>query len=443
MNKDLGNDNIYKLLIKLSIPAILSMVVAAVYNLVDRIFLGRVNPLSLSAVGITMPFQIVQMAFVLLIGVGGSTLLSIRYGENDIEECEKILFTSLVYIFLSEIILTLLGIIFLDEIFVLLGISDKIYHLSKDYITIILLGGSIGLSGYCLNNMVRSLGFSKQSMIFVVVSSILNIILDAIFIFGFKWGVQGAAIATVISEALVTVFVLWFFVFNKKSPIRLRFKLSYFNIKTIMDITSNGLPNFYMQIFGTVMGIVLNRFIIHYGNEYNIASLTIITSIMMFFTMIIYGISQGAQPIIGFNFGAKKIERSKQTLKISIYMIAFVTFASLLLLELCPGLFIAPFIKGDQYLFDITKVNMRLYIIGLPFIGFHSLVTTYFQSLKLPKFSSVLYVLRYGGILIPLLFIIPQFLGINGIFLSNSISDILAGTIALILLKRIKIEDYM
>src|SRR3712207_4545369 len=178
MNKDLENDSIPRLLVKLSIPAILSMLVAAIYNIVDRIFVGQAQPLGLTAIGITMPIQVMQMAFVLLIGIGGSTLISIKNGEKDYKGAERLLSSSLILIVVTQLVLTLICIIFLEQIFTLLGVSKSIYGLAKDYIVIILLGGAPGLTGYCLNNTVRSLGFAKPSMYIVLISSILNIILD-------------------------------------------------------------------------------------------------------------------------------------------------------------------------------------------------------------------------------------------------------------------------
>lgn len=433
MKKDLGNDKISKLLLQLSVPAILSMLIAAIYNIVDRIFIGRTNPLGLTAIGITMPFQVIQMAFVLLIGVGGSTLMSIRYGEDDIESAEKILFNSLLYIIISELLLTVLCIVFMEPIFRLLGVSSSVEAYARDYILIILIGGVPGLTGYCLNNMVRSLGFSKQSMIIVFTSSVLNIVLDAIFIFVLGMGVKGAAVATVLSQTLVTVFVIYFFIKNKDVPVKLKFKNNSYNLNTIKEITSNGLPNFYMQIFGTVLGILLNRFIIHYGGDYHLASVTIITSIMMFFTMVIYGISQGAQPIIGYNFGAKKIDRSIYALKSALVVIIIVAVVALVILELVPELFVKLF-TNEAELVRITNHNIRLYILGIPFIGIHSIATTYFQSIKKPKISSILYILKYGAVLIPLLFIVPKFMGVDGVYLSNALSDTIAGVVALILL---------
>lgn len=417
----------------MSIPAILSMLVAAIYNIVDRIFIGRINPLGLTAIGITMPFQVVQMAFILLIGVGGSTLISIKYGEKKYDSAEKILYNSLVLIIISELIISLVCIIFMDPIFDLMGVSKDVYGYAKDYIWIILIGGVPGLTGYCLNNSVRSLGHAKESMIIVMVSSILNIILDALFIFVFKWGVKGAAIATVISQTMVTVFVLYFFIKAEDIPIKFRKKNASFDLKAVWEIFQNGLPNFYMNLFGTIVSIILNRFIIDFGGDYHLASVTIISSVSLFITMIIYGISQGAQPLIGYNFGANKYHRIVETVKLSSGVIVAISSLFLIFIEFYPKLFVYPY-TSDTRLLDITGHNIRIYLLGITFVGIHSIATTYFQSIRRPKISSLLYILRYGGILIPLLYIVPKIMGINGVYLSNALSDTISGVVALIFL---------
>lgn len=433
MSKNLGNDKISKLLLDMSIPAILSMLVAAIYNIVDRIFIGRINPLGLTAIGITMPFQVVQMAFILLIGVGGSTLISIKYGEKKYDSAEKILYNSLVLIIISELIISLVCIIFMDPIFDLMGVSKDVYGYAKDYIWIILIGGVPGLTGYCLNNSVRSLGHAKESMIIVMVSSILNIILDALFIFVFKWSVRGAAIATVISQTMVTVFVLYFFIKAEDIPIKFRKKNASFDLKAVWEIFQNGLPNFYMNLFGTIVSIILNRFIIDFGGDYHLASVTIISSVSLFITMIIYGISQGAQPLIGYNFGANKYHRIVETVKLTTGVIVAISSLFLIFIEFYPKLFVYPY-TSDTRLLDITGHNIRIYLLGITFVGIHSIATTYFQSIRRPKISSLLYILRYGGILIPLLYIVPKIIGINGVYLSNALSDTISGVVALIFL---------
>lgn len=433
MKKDLGNEKISVLLLDQSVPAILSMLVAAIYNLVDRMFIGRINSLGLTAIGITMPFQIVQMAFVLLIGVGGSTLISIKYGEGKIRSAENILINSFIFFIITELLVTILCLAFINSIFSLLGVSNNVYGLAKDYIVIMLLGGIPGLTGYCLNNTVRSLGFSRNAMIYVLLSSVLNIILDAIFIFVFGWGVKGAAIATVISQTLVTIFVFRFFIKSKEVPIKLRLNDLKMDLKVVKEVFSNGLPSFYMQLVGTVVGILLNRFIINYGGDYHLASVTIISSIGLFFSMFYYGVSQGAQPIIGYNFGAGKVERSIKTVYLTLIFITFISILFMIILELFPE-FLVKFFTKDSGLIKLTVYNIKIYLLGLPFIGIHSISTTYFISIKKPKISSLLNILKFGGIIIPLLYILPKFFGINGVYISNALSDTISGIIAFILL---------
>lgn len=433
MKRDLGNEKISVLLLDQSVPAILSMLVAAIYNLVDRMFIGRINSLGLTAIGITMPFQIVQMAFVLLIGVGGSTLISIKYGEGKIKSAENILINSFIFFIITELLVTILCLIFINPIFSLLGVSNNVYGLAKDYIVVMLLGGIPGLTGYCLNNTVRSLGFSRNAMTYVLLSSVLNIILDAIFIFIFGWGVKGAAIATVISQTLVTIFVLGFFIKSKGVPIKLRLNNLKVDFRVVKEVFSNGLPSFYMQVVGTVVGILLNRFIISYGGDYHLASITIISSIGLFFSMFYYGVSQGAQPIIGYNFGAGKIERSIKTVYLTLIFITFISILFMIVLELFPE-FLVKFFTKDSGLIKLTVYNIKIYLLGLPFIGIHSISTTYFISIKKPRISSLLNILKFGGIIIPLLYILPNFFGINGVYISNALSDTISGIIAFILL---------
>lgn len=436
MQNDLGNEKISTLLLKLSVPAIMSMLVAAIYNIVDRIFIGRVNPLGLTAVGITMPLQVVQMAFVLLIGIGSATLISINYGRGDIEKANKILRHAFIFIIIGELFVTLTCIAFLNPIFNLLGVSKEIYSLSRDYIIWILIGGVPGLTGYCLNNTVRSIGHSKESMYIVTISSVLNIILDALFILILGWGVVGAAIATVISQTVVTIFVLSFFSIDRyNSPVSLKLSNMKIDIEIIKEIVQNGLPNFYMQVFGTIVSIILNRYIIGFGGNYHLASVTIITSISLFLTMIIYGIGQGVQPIIGYNFGAEKYDRVLDSVEMAMKVVVGIGILFLIIILFAPKLFIVLF-TDQKHLIEITEHNIRIYLLGITFIGIHSVSSTFFQSIKEPKISSILYILRYGAILVPGLLIFPKFLGIDGVYFANAISDIGSGAVALILLIR-------
>ena len=313
--------------------------------------------------------------------------------------------------------------------------SESVYKLAKDYIVIILMGGAPGLTGYCLNNTVRSLGFAKPSMYIVFISSVINIVLDFIFIYIFKWGVRGAAIATLISQTIVTVYVIYFFLKNKDTHIKLRKGRIKLTLEEVKDIALNGLPNFYMQIFGTLVAVVLNRSIIHYGSDYQLASVTIISSISLFVTMIIYGIGQGAQPLIGYNFGAKRYERVEETVKLSLMIMLAVSLSFLVAIEVFPHVFTRMF-TSQRDLLEITNKNIRIYLLGIPFIACHSLATTFLQSTKQPRSATILYVLRYGGILLPAIYLIPRFLGVDGVYISNAVSDIGSGLVAIVYLAK-------
>lgn len=431
MTKDLGRDPLGSLILRMSIPAILSMVSAAVYNLVDRIFVGQVDPLGLTAVGITMPLQIAQMAFVLMIGVGAATLMSIYMGRGDVEKANKILYSATVYIIVTLFVLTVLMLLFLDEIFELLKVSREVYPLARSYIVIMIWGAVPGLAGYCLNNCVRSLGHAKEAMTYVVVSSLLNIVLDAVFILELGYGVEGAAIATVLSQTLVTVFVARFFYRNPVGDTKFVQLTKGEFLLNVREITQNGLPSLYMQVFGTVVSIVLNRYIIFYGGDYHLASVTIITSISHFFLMAVYGVGQGVQPIFGYNYGAGKFDRTNEALKLSLLFVVGFTLAVLFLIEVFPRFFIRMF-TDDEELIEITIHNIRIYLSMLPMVGIHLIATTYLQSIKQPKISTFLYIMRYGGILVPMLFLFPRFMGSDGVYVSNAISEGGSGLLALL-----------
>ncbi|MDO4793760.1 MAG: MATE family efflux transporter [Filifactor alocis] len=433
MTKDLGKDHLGSLILKLSVPAILSMIAAAVYNLVDRIFVGQIDPLALTAVGITMPLQIAQMSFVLMIGVGSSALMSIYMGRKEVERANRILLTATIYIVISLAGLTILGLFFLERIFALLRVSAEVHPMARDYIVIILLGGVPGLSGYCLTNCIRALGHAKEAMIYITVSSILNIVLDYLFVLKLGYGVKGAAVATVISQVLVTVFVARFFL---KHPVG---EEGFFHLRgkqlrhNVAEITKNGLPTLYMQVFGTVVAIVLNRYIIFYGGDYHLASITIITSTSHFFLMVVYGVGQGTQAIFGYNYGAGRMDRTKAALKISLGFVIVFTVTVLVAIQAVPRFFIGLF-TDEAELMDITVHNIRIYLSMLPMVGIHSIATTYLTSIEQPKMSTLLYILRYGAILIPALFIFPNLMGADGVYLSNAISEGLSGLIALTVL---------
>ncbi|MGL5439936.1 MAG: MATE family efflux transporter [Filifactoraceae bacterium] len=446
MENKLENKKVSSLLLELSLPAIIGMLSSAIYNIVDRMFVGRINTLALSAVGITMPIQVLQMAFMLLIGIGSSTLISIKLGEGKKDDAEKILYISLKYIILILALFSLITIIFIEPIFNVLSVSKETFPYAKDYIQILLLGSVFSLPGYCLNSSLRSVGQSGISMKIILLSSILNLILDPLFIFTFELGIKGAAIATVISQLYVTITVIHLFIKGKNLPIKLKITKQKRDKEYLLMILKNGSPSFYLQIFATFVGIFTNKAILSIGSDASLASITIMNSIFSFYHMIIAGITQGNQPICGYNYGAKNFGRVRESLKLSLITTFGISMIFYIIIFVFPNQLISLFTE-DQNLIKETRSAIKLYLLMLPFAGLHIVSSQYFQTIGKPTLSTILSLLRYGIILIPCLYALPTIfnLGITGIYISNAISDAVSCIIALFFTKKEidKLKDYL
>lgn len=429
MNTSLGQENIKKLLLELSLPAILGMMSSAIFNIADRYFVGKISPLALSGVGITMPIQMLQMAIILLIGIGSATLVSIKLGENKKDEAEDILFLSFKYIIITMALFAALFVIFFDPIMRAISVSDNVYHYAKPYILIIICGSVVGIPGYCLNNSLRSIGKAKVTMNAILYSSILNIILDPIFIFTFDMGIAGAAIATVLSQAALTVYVTYYFIKNKELLINLKYKKVEHELKIMRKIFVNGSPTFYTQILASFVNVFINSSAVYYGSDLDVAAMTIITTIFSFYHMFVIGISQGNLPIVGYNWGSKQFLRVRESLKWSLIYSTIMSVLLFVVVQICPALFASIFTE-DEGLKGITAVGMRLYFLMIPLIGIQTISAQYFQGVGKPKTSTMLMFLRYGVVIVPSILILAPYIGIKGIYLSNAISDGVASIVA-------------
>lgn len=431
MKMNLETEKISKLLWQLSIPAILGMLSSAIFNIVDRIYVGKLSSNALTAVGITMPVQIIQMAFILLIGIGTSSLISIKLGEGKKEEAEDILYLALKYIILFLIAFAVIFMMFLDPILHGLAISEQVLPYAKEYIVIIIVGSIIGIPGYCLNNSLRSIGQAKTSMNIIVITSILNIILDPIFIFVFKLGIAGAAIATVISQVTLTVYVIYAFIKRKDFMIHLKIRKVKNEVTLIKESLKIGLPSFYVQILAAVVSIYVNNSLLKFGTDLDIAAVTIMSSIFSFYNMVIFGIVQGNNAICGYNWGAKQYARVSKSLELALFYSFLLSFFLFLVVLLFPGVLVNIF-TDDQSLVQLTSTGMKYYLSMLPLIGLQTVSAQYFQVVGKAKRSSVLAFLRYGIIIIPAILLLAPNLGVNGIYISNALSDGIASIIAIV-----------
>ncbi|MFT5872526.1 MAG: putative MATE family efflux protein, partial [Clostridium sp.] len=385
-SKQLGEENIGKLLIKFSVPAIIGMLVNGLYNVVDKIFIGQgIGELALSGVAATFPIAIMIMAFAMLVGIGSAALISIKLGQQNKEEAEHILGNAFTLIIIISIIVTVLGLIFLEPMLLKIGASEDTLPYAKEYMTIILIGSIFQNLGFGMNNTIRSEGNPRIAMFTMLIGGILNTILDPIFIFVFHMGTRGAAIATIISQAISMIWVLSYF-FGGNSVLKIRYKNLKLDVKVIESIFAIGMSPFSMQIAASIVTIISNKSLVKYGGDLALGAMGVIMSVVMLVLMPTFGINQGCQPIIGYNYGAQKYERVKRALKLAILAATAITTTGFIIIQLFPKQIISLFNKEPE-LIAIGSRGIRIYLFMLPIIGFQIVCSNYFQAIGKAKIS--------------------------------------------------------
>lgn len=443
MNKSqqiLGTEPIGKLLIKYSVPAIIGMMVNALYNVVDRMFIGNipgVGPMAITGLGVTMPIMTIILAFGMLVGIGATTNISIKLGQGKREEAEHIVGNSITLALIIGIILTVVVTVFSDSILKVFGASESTLIYAKSYMSIILLGTIFSISAMVFNNIIRGDGNPKLSAIIMAAGCATNIVLDAVLIFGFNMGIQGAALATIASQGLTAI---WGFSYYLKGKSNLKFtktslKLDMNIVKIIFAI---GSAPFAMQLATSLVQVISNNALRTYGSDLAIGAMATISSIVMIFLMPSFGLVQGMQPIVGFNYGAKNYDRAIKTFKLSLLSSSVFFIVGALLIQFVPQVLVGMF-NRDPQLMDITVNGLRKYSFALPIIGISIVGTNYIQSSGKAKVAMVLSLLRQVIILIPMILILPKFLGLNGVWFAQPTADIIASAItAIVLIKEIR-----
>ncbi len=433
----LRHDKISKLLVKYSIPAILAMMVTSLYNTVDRAFIGSiegVGALAISGLGVTMPIFTIIVGFGVLIAVGGSTNISINLGAKEKDDAEKVLGNTLMLAIIIAIMIMILGTLFIDKILYLFGASEHTITYARDYIGVIFLGTPFNLIAFCLNNAIRAEGNPKLAAKTMIVGCILNLILDPVFIFGLGLGIKGAAIATVLCQVIISLWVLSYFVTNKSS-LELKkenLKLDYKIVKIIIAV---GMAPFLMEMATGIMHVITNTSLKVYGGDFAIGAMTAVTSISLLFMMPVFGLSQGMQTIIAYNYGAKQYDRSKKTLKLAIICAVIILTTGFILTKIFPEFFIGIFNKDKELTkLAIKGINMNLFT--LPIASIAIIGPVYFQCIGKAKQSMFLILLRQFIVLIPLILILPKFLNLNGVWIAQPISDIISVVIVLIFINK-------
>lgn len=429
--KQLGEEQISKLLIRFSVPAIVGMMVNALYNVVDRIFIGiGVGSDGLAAVTTVFPIMIISMAFSMLIGIGTNTLLSIKLGEQRKDEAEAIMGNGVTLLVLVSFLITVIGLVFIKPLLIAFGAKDELLSHATQYLKIILWGTAFVTVGFGMNNFIRAEGNPKTAMLSMLIGAVLNTILDPIFIFTFGWGIRGAAYATIISQLAVMIWVLYYFL-SGSSKLKLHFTNLRLKTKIVTKIIAIGLAPFLMQLTSSAFNALLNTSLYRFGGKIAVAGMGIIMSLYTLIFMPILGISQGAQPIIGYNYGAHKYDRVKKTLKLAVIAATLIATVAYILIKIFPAYFIGLFGKQEQQLFDFCIQAIRIFMFFLPLIGLQIVGANYFQAVGKPVRSMTLSLSRQF-LLIILILILPNYYRITGIMYSGAISDVLAAFITVI-----------
>lgn len=432
----LGNEKVSKLLLKLSIPATIGMIVNALYNLIDTIFIGRgVGKLAIGGLTIALPIQMVIMAFALMIGIGAASAVSRSLGSKEVEKANLIAGNAFLAIIVLSTLFMALGLTFIDPLLKLFGASETLLPYAKDYISVIFLGSVFFSFAVASNNLIRAEGNAKAAMFSMIIGTGLNILLDPIFIFIFKLGIRGAALATIISQFISFIYVVSY-LYSDRSSIKVKPHHLKPQFEILWEIFTVGSASFARQIAGSLVAIILNNSLRIYGGDISITIFGIVNRLIMFLFMPMFGVVQGMQPIAGFNYGAKKIDRVMEAVKLSMITTTILATFGFLIAELFPSQIMWIFNKDPELIKDGSKV-IRIIISMVPILGFQIVGATLFQSLGKAIPSLVLSLSRQVLFFIPLVLILPRIygLGLLGIWLTFPIADLLSTIVTAVLLR--------
>ncbi|HBF0594316.1 TPA: MATE family efflux transporter [Clostridioides difficile] len=433
-NTNLGSESVGKLLFKLATPAIIAQIVNVLYNIVDRIFIGRMEngEVAMAGVGVAFPIIIIIMACSYLIGMGGGPLAAIKMGEQNNDEAEKIMSNSFSVLVILAILLTIGFKIGKEPLLWIFGASESTIGYSMDYLNIYLIGTVFVQISMGMNTFINTQGFATTGMMTVAIGALINIILDPIFIFGFNMGVKGAALATIIAQGVSAIWVLMF-LFGKKSILKIKKKYMIPKASIILPVLGLGISPFIMQSTESLVLIALNSKLQMYGGDLAVGSMAIMSSIMQILMLPNMGVTQGAQPIISYNYGSGQLDRVKKTFKLCL--LSCLTYSTILwlLLMVFPAFFVSIFNKNPQLL-SMTSWSIKIYFAGAFMFGIQIACQQTFLALGKATISLVLALLRKIVLLIPLIFILPTFFNekLFAVILAEPVADITAATITAI-----------
>lgn len=432
---ELGTRPIGKLLLQYAIPAIIAMTASSLYNMVDSIFIGHgVGPMAISGLAITFPLMNLAAAFGSLVGVGASTLVSVKLGQKDYATAQNVLGNVITLNLIIGIGFSILTLLLLDPILYFFGASADTISYARDYMIIILLGNVVTHMYLGLNALLRASGHPQKAMIATITTVIINTLLDPIFIYGFRWGIQGAAIATILAQIISLTWQFKTFT-NRNELLHLRRGIYKLRGTIVRNTIAIGMSPFLMNLAACFIVIFINKGLKQYDGDLAIGAFGIVNRIVFLFVMIVMGLNQGMQPIAGYNFGARQYHRVNQVLKLTIYGATAITTTGFLVGELMPELAVSAFTTHEE-LIQLSATGLRIVVTFFPIIGFQMVTSNFFQSIGMAGKAIFLSLTRQLLFLLPCIILLPLFWGSAGIWWSMPISDATASIIAGIMLYR-------
>lgn len=421
----LAKERIGKLLFKLSAPAMVGMLVQAMYNIVDTIFVGRaVGFMGIAGLTIVFPIQILVMAFAQTIGIGGASIISRSLGSGDMERAHKTFGNIISLVILISAAVMLIGGLYLEPVLRIFGATESILPYAAEYLSIILFGTFFFVLAVACNNVARAEGNAKVAMNTMLISAGLNLVLDPIFIFGLNMGIRGAALATVLAQASMSLYLIYYFLSGRSTLI-----LKIENLKIIPNIFREtmaiGASSFTRQASASIMVVIINNSLAFYGGDLTIAVFGVINRLLMFAFMPMFGIVQGLQPIIGFNFGAGNPDRVRKAIQMSILVTTGMSVVAFLSFMFFPEAFIRLF-SSEQELIQLGTEAIRIITLALPLVGFQLIGASIYQALGKPLPALILSISRQVLFFIPAVLLLPLYFNLQGVWMAFPAADILA-----------------
>ena len=430
---ELGTRNVSRLLFQYAVPAIIAMTAASLYNIVDSIFIGHIGPgstwgnsdgMAISGLALTFPLMNISAAIGAMVGVGASTVISVRLGQKDYGTAKQVLGNSIVLKILLGIIFMVIFLYWLDPILVLFGASEDTLPYARDYMEIILLGNVITHLYFGMNGVLRAAGHPTKSMLSTLLTVAVNTILDPLFIFGFHWGIRGAALATVTAQAISLVWQIKLMC-NRNEVLHLQRGIYGLKPRIVRQIMAIGLSPLLMNLCACFVVVFINRGMKTYGGDTAIAAYGIVNRVVFLFLMMVMGLNQGMQPIVGYNWGARQNDRVWRTLWLTIGCAEVVTCTGFLVGELCPGVLTRLF-TDNQPIIQMAEHGFRIDVLVFPLVGAQMVIGNFFQSIGHAGKSIFQSLTRQALFLIPGLIILPQYFGLDGVWYAIPVSDMAA-----------------